>query len=73
MVDTNLDYENMDISRANHVMPNVIKTYQTNKSQSQNNASPIDDDVMDWLVKQDDATKHHINEVIRHFMAIKHV
>lgn len=41
----------------------IIKAQQTQK--------PFDDDVIDWLSKQDQTTKHHINEVIRHFMAIQ--
>ena len=51
-------------------MPNVLKKYQANKSVL-NNKSPIDD-VMNWLLQQDDETRNRINEVIRRFMAIKH-
>lgn len=72
MVNTHSNYEDVDISRENHVVPNVLKKYQANKS-ALNNQSPIDDDVMNWLLQQDDETRNHINEVIRHLMAIKHV
>lgn len=71
MVNIHLNYEDVDISRENYVVPNVLKKYQANKS-ALNNQSPIDDDVMNWLLQQDDDTRNHINEVIRHFMAIKH-
>lgn len=71
MTDTHLNCEDIDISRESHVVPNVLKKYQANKS-ALNTPSPIDDDVMNWLLQQDDETRNHINEVIRHFMAIKH-
>ncbi len=31
----------------------------------------FDDDVIDWLVTQEDENKHHVNEMIRHAMALQ--
>lgn len=33
----------------------------------------LDDDVTNWLAKQDTTTKHHISEMIRQIMAIRQV
>lgn len=32
----------------------------------------LDADVLMWLSVQDQDTKHHVNEIIRHIMALKH-
>lgn len=46
----------------------MIKKLQDN---AKNQASVLDDDVLQWINTQDPTTIRHINEVIHHFMAIE--
>ncbi len=40
-------------------------------AKEQAKAQAIDDDVIAWIESQDSDTKRHINEILRHFMAMK--
>lgn len=62
-------YENFDFSKAKITEPRLIKKIR--QLQQQEAEQSFDDDVLSWVVKQDETTKRHLNEVIRHFMAIK--
>lgn len=62
-------YKNIDVSRANHVEPEFVKELRKRHSAAQ--ATVLDADVVQWLVGQDSSTKQHINEMIRHAMALK--
>lgn len=61
-------YQNLDTSHANVVEPEVLKKLKERKRYVQ---QAFDIDVLDWLYKQDDETKRHINDMIRHAMALK--
>nr|WP_315040923.1 hypothetical protein [uncultured Moraxella sp.] len=51
---------------------NALRERAKLKEQTQAIANNVlDDDVIYWLNHQDNSTKRHINEVIRHFMAFK--
>jgi uncharacterized protein (DUF4415 family) len=62
-------YKNFDFSQAKLVKPEIIKKLQKRHAEAQ--AKVLDADVVTWLSTQDLATQQHINEVIRHFMAVK--
>ena len=62
-------YKNFDFSQAKLVKPEIIKKLQARHAEAQ--AKVFDADVVTWLSTQDSDTKKHINEVIRHFMAVK--
>lgn len=62
-------YENLDTSNATVVEPKFIKELRKRRAATQ--AKVLDADVVTWLSTQDAATQQHINEVIRHFMAVK--
>jgi len=62
-------YRNLDTSEAKVVEPVIIKKLRERKQEIASNS--FDMDVLTWLSGQDQATKQHINEVIRHFMAVK--
>jgi uncharacterized protein (DUF4415 family) len=62
-------YKNFDFSQAKLVKPEIIKKLQARHAEAQ--AKVLDADVVTWLSTQDPDTKKHINEVIRHFMAVK--
>ena len=62
-------YENLDTSNATVVEPKFIKELRKRRAAAQ--AKVLDADVVTWLSTRDAATQQHINEVIRHFMAVK--
>lgn len=62
-------YKNFDPTNAPLVKPYFVKKLQERHATAQ--AQAFDADVVTWVSSQDAATKQHINEVIRHFMAIK--
>ena len=64
-------YKNFDPTNAPLVKPNFVKKLQERHAAAQ--AMAFDADVVTWVSSQDAATKQHINEVIRHFMAVKTV
>ena len=62
-------YKNLDTTNAKLVQPAIIKKLR--ERQREVAYSSLDMDVLTWLSTQDVDTKRHINEVIRHFMAVK--
>lgn len=62
-------YQNFDFSKAKVVEPSLIKKIR--QLQQEETQQPLDEDVFNWVIQQDDSTKRHINAVIRHFMAVK--
>ena len=62
-------YKNLDTTNAKLVQPAIIKKLREHKREVA--CSALDMDVLTWLSTQDMDTKKHINEVIRHFMAVK--
>ena len=62
-------YKNLDTTNAKLVQPAIIKKLR--ERQREVAYSSLDMDVLTWLSTQDVDTKKHINEVIRHFMAVK--
>ncbi len=62
-------YKNLDTTNAKLVQPAIIKKLR--ERQREVAYSALDMDVLTWLSTQDVDTKKHINEVIRHFMAVK--
>lgn len=62
-------YKNLDVSRAKHVEPDFVKELRKRHAAAQ--AKVLDADVVMWLSTQDNETKRHVNEVIRHMMAVK--
>lgn len=63
-------YKDFDFSQAKLVKPEIIKKLQERHVEAQ--AKVLDADVVMWLSGQDQDTKQHINEMIRHIMALKH-
>jgi len=64
-------YKNFDPTNAPVVKPNFVKKLQERHAIAQ--AKAFDADVVTWLSSQDDETKQHINEMVRHIMALKRV
>jgi hypothetical protein len=62
-------YKNLDVSRAKHIEPEFIKELRKRHAIAQEKA--FDVDVVEWVNTQDQATKQHINDMIRHVMALK--
>ena len=70
MRDNELEYyKNLDVSDAKEIKHPLIAELQKRHALAQ--AKVLDADVVTWLSTQDAATQQHINEVIRHFMAVK--
>jgi hypothetical protein len=64
------EYQAFDFSQATLVKPAILKKLQERHADAQ--AKVLDADVVTWLSHQDHATKQHVNDVIRHIMALKH-
>lgn len=47
----------------------MVKELQSRHAQA--TYAALDKDVLDWLIAQDDETRHHANEILRHFIAVK--
>jgi hypothetical protein len=62
-------YKNFDPTNAPLVKPNFVKKLQERHAIAQ--AKAFDADVVTWLSSQDDETKQHINDMVRHIMALK--
>lgn len=62
-------YKNFDTSKVAPIKHPLVKKLQERHAAAQ--AKVLDADVVTWLSTQDVATQQHINEVIRHFMAVK--
>lgn len=64
-------YQNFDFEKVELVEPNVIKQIKARKklAEEQN----FDIDVLAWIDSQDSVTKRHVNDVLRHMMALKSV
>lgn len=62
-------YKTLDISDAEEIKHPLIVELQKRHAIAQ--AKAFDIDVVEWVNTQDQATKHHINEMIRHLMAVK--
>lgn len=60
-------YKDFDMTGAKRGIPSHIAQLQVQSKAHHT----LDDDVMAWLSVQDEVTKRHINDVIRHFMAVK--
>lgn len=50
-------------------LKNLQQAYQNSQKATH---QAFDDDVIAWVEQQSPTTQHHINEMIRHFMAINH-
>ena len=61
-------YKNFDPTNA-PVKPSFVKKLQERHAIAQ--AKAFDPDVVTWLSSQDNETKQHINEMVRHIMALK--
>ncbi|MBS9780054.1 MAG: hypothetical protein KGV51_05440 [Moraxellaceae bacterium] len=63
------DYKDWDFSNAKPVseVP-ALKRLQEARAKAHKQA--LDDDVLDWISKQDNNTRNRINEMIRQVMAI---
>ena len=62
-------YKNFDPTNAPLVKPSFVKKLQERHAIAQ--AKAFDPDVVTWLSSQDNETKQHINEMVRHIMALK--
>ncbi len=62
-------YKSFDPTNAPLVKPSFVKKLQERHAIAQ--AKAFDADVVTWLSSQDNETKQHINEMVRHIMAIK--
>lgn len=63
-------YKNFDTTNLKAIKHPLVKKLQERHAESQVKA--FDADVVMWLSGQDQDTKQHINEMIRHIMALKH-
>lgn len=64
-------YKNFDPTNAPVVKPNFVKKLQERHAIAQ--AKAFDADVVTWLSSQDNETKQHINDMVRHIMALKRI
>lgn len=62
-------YKNFDPTNAPLVKPSFVKKLQERHAIAQ--AKAFDPDVVTWLSSQDNETKQHINDMVRHVMALK--
>ena len=62
-------YKNFDPTNAQLVKPSFVKKLQERHAIAQ--AQAFDADVVAWLSSQDNETKQHINDMVRHIMALK--
>jgi hypothetical protein len=70
MRDNELEYyKNLDVSDAKEIKHPLIAELQKRHTFAQ--AKAFDVDVVEWVNTQDQETKRHINEMIRHLMAVK--
>lgn len=60
------DYKDFDMSGATRGTPPQIAKLKANSDNAW-----LDEDLSVWIAKQDSTTKRHINEMIRHAMALK--
>lgn len=61
-------YKEFDPAQSHQIKHPLIEKLQANKRLAEQN---FDDDVLSWVSTQDLETKRHINDVIRHIMAVK--
>lgn len=65
-------YKDWDFSNAkpanNHPL---VQKLQERHAKAMAQQIAFDDDILEWISTQDDETRNHINEVVRHFMAVK--
>lgn len=64
-------YKNFDTSKITPIKHPLVKKLQERHAAAQ--AKVIDADVVTWLSTQDQETRQHINDMIRHAMALKGV
>ena len=68
-------FDGFDFENAKPIKHPLIAKAQANAKEQQlqkdNINSLLDDDVSNWLINQDIATKRHINEIIRQAMQLK--
>ncbi|MFB2538158.1 MULTISPECIES: hypothetical protein [unclassified Acinetobacter] len=66
-------YENLDTSDFKVVQPKIIQTLQQRHHDflASQHILGLDAEVLTWLSHQDSHTKSHINDVIKHIMAVK--
>lgn len=62
-------YKNLDLNDVKLVKPKFVQKLQERHAAAQSKV--LDADVVMWLDGQDQETKQHINEMIRHIMALK--
>lgn len=60
------DYKDFDMSGATRGTPPHIAKLKANSDNAW-----LDEDLSVWIANQDSTTKRHINEMIRHAMALK--
>ncbi len=69
--DIELDYyKDFDFDNAKIIKHPTIALLQERHRLAEQAGQSLDEDVMKWLVIQDSDTKQHINDMIRHVMAL---
>lgn len=73
MTDKDLQfYKDFDFERSNQIKHPLIEKLQARKRLAEQlEKYGFDEDVIYWLVTQDDDNKRHINDMIRHAMALQ--
>ncbi len=68
---TELDYyKNFDFDNAKIIKHPSVALLQERHRLAEQAGQSLDEDVIKWLVTQDKDTKQHINDMIRHAMAL---
>ncbi|STZ63486.1 Uncharacterised protein [Moraxella lacunata] len=70
IVDTDY-FEGVDLNRPSIKHPIFEKMQANAKLAKQQETAWLDEDLSIWITNQDSTTKRHINEIIRHAMALK--
>ncbi|MDO5652047.1 MAG: hypothetical protein Q4G13_07955 [Moraxella sp.] len=65
----NIETCDFEFDRKKQVTPKSLQRFKDN-AKKQSNEKLLDDDIVFWLSKQDNDTKHHISEMIRHAMQL---
>lgn len=65
-------FDGLDLENAKPIKHPLIEKLQANaKLVKQQETAWLDEDLSIWITNQDSTTKRHINEMIRHAMALK--
>ena len=73
MPDSDIDYSDIPAGTdwTGAIRGSVVPSHKNVHLMTQSNHQVLDTDLVQWLANQDDKTKRHVNEVIRHIMIMQ--